>query len=200
MFTSRAEFRLSLRADNADLRLTERGSAWGCVGSERLRTFESYRAGILAARQRALAEGGYPSELARKGIGVREDGRWRSVLELLGHGDVAFATVAAAYPWLAKVPGRALSQLQTEALYAGYLPRQQSEIRALGREEAIDLNGVTFAAIGGLSAELVTKLTDVQPRSLGAAGRIQGMTPAAIAAIAAYIRKRGALSVPREPL
>ena len=189
MFTSRAEFRLTLRADNADLRLTGKGLAWGCVAPERAAAFSAHQAVIEMARERARAEGGYPGELAQRGIAVRADGRWRSVFELLGHQDVGLEPLSAMFPWLRELSPRALSQLQTEVRYDGYLPRQQADIRAFQREEAVDLHGIAFDTIGGLSAELTAKLTRSQPMSLGAASRIQGMTPAALAAIAAHVRK-----------
>jgi tRNA uridine 5-carboxymethylaminomethyl modification enzyme len=190
MFTSRAEFRLTLRADNADLRLTGAGIAWGCVSGVRRRAFEIHEATVAAARDRAKAEGGYPSDLAKQGITVRPDGRWRSVFDLLGHPKVAVGGVMAAYPWLRELPSRVLDQLQTEGRYDGYLPRQQADIRAVQREEQVDLADVAFEQIGGLSSEMRTKLAMARPDSLGAASRIQGMTPAALAAITAYVRKR----------
>jgi len=190
MFTSRAEFRLTLRADNADLRLTRKGMAWGCVGPQRAAAFTAHEAAVTAAQERAQAEGGHPSDLARHGVAVRADGRWRSVFELLAHPDTTFESVAAAFPWLRALPPRALSQLQTTVRYDGYLPRQQADIRAFRREEAAVLDGISFTDIGGLSAELIAKLARSQPESLGAASRIQGMTPAALAAIAAHVRKR----------
>lgn len=190
MFTSRAEFRLTLRADNADLRLTERGTEWGCIGRERLAVFRQYRAEVEAARCLARTDGGFPADLVRHGIAVRADGRWRSVLDLLGHLQVPLLAIQQAFPWLNELPGRVFAQLQTEVLYDGYLARQQADIRSFRREEAAMLDGVDFAEIGGLSAELTGKLTQLQPASLGAAARIQGMTPAALTAIAAHLRKR----------
>jgi tRNA uridine 5-carboxymethylaminomethyl modification enzyme len=190
MFTSRAEFRLTLRADNADLRLTGQGEAWGCIGSARSAAFSAHTAAITEAREQARGEGAYPGDLARYGIDVRADGRWRSVLELLGRPEIAFSALTAVFPWLRAVPPRAFGQLQSEARYEGYLPRQQADIRGFQREEAVALGDVAFGEIGGLSAELLAKLVKAQPNSLGAASRIQGMTPAALTAIAAHVRKR----------
>jgi tRNA uridine 5-carboxymethylaminomethyl modification enzyme len=151
----------------------------------------------VAATSRARADGGYPIDLARHGIAVRPDGRWRSVYELLGHPEVAFEAVTSGFPWLRQVAPRALAQLRTEVRYDGYLSRQQADIRSFQRDEGIVLHGVAFATIGGLSAEITAKLSEVQPGSLGAASRIQGMTPAALAAIAAHVRKQGRGAVSR---
>ena len=189
MFTSRAEYRLTLRSDNADLRLTDRGGTWGCIGSERGAAFSAFSRCLLAAREIARNEGGFPGELGTWGIIVREDGRWRSVLDLLGHDGVGAAALGVAFPWLRDLPPRVLVQLQTEARYAGYLPRQQTDIRSFQREEAIRLTNVTFESVGGLSRELREKLIALRPVSLGAASRIEGMTPAALAAVAAHVRK-----------
>src|SRR5262249_9797655 len=156
---------------NADLRLTDKGIAWGCIGGRRATAFTAYKTAVTHARERALAEGGYPDELARQGIAVRSDGRRRSVFELLGNQAIGPRLLVSAFPWLATIPCRALGQVQTEARYDGYLPRQQSDIRAFLREENVPLNGVQFNLIGGLSGELTAKLTALRPGSLGAAAR-----------------------------
>jgi tRNA uridine 5-carboxymethylaminomethyl modification enzyme len=197
MFTSRAEFRLTLRADNADIRLTEKGQAWGCVGNTRALAFIVHASAARAAVERARTEGAHPAELARKGLTVRPDGRWRSVYELLAHPEIGFASVASAFPWLRDLSPRALAHLQTEVRYEGYLSRQQADVRSFQRDESVALTGVMFSSIGGLSGEVLAKLTQTQPNSLGAASRIQGMTPAALAAIAAHVRKHRGSGVSR---
>jgi tRNA uridine 5-carboxymethylaminomethyl modification enzyme len=183
MFTSRAEFRLSLRADNADLRLTAKGSAWGCIGPQRQAAFDAHRQVVENAMARAR----------REQVSVRAskpDSRPRSVLELAGQDVLSWDALCATSPWLLALPARVASHLRAEGLYAGYLHRQTSDIRNVRREESVSLDGVAFSEIGGLSVEVRDKLTRLQPGSLSAASRIQGMTPAALAAIAAYLRKR----------
>ena len=190
MFTSRAEFRLSLRADNADLRLTGKGIAWGCVGSARGRAFGTHQAALNQAVRRAGSETLAAAALDRVGLAASLDGRSRSVLDLAGNDEVAWPLLCAAFPWLATLPERAAEQLRTDARYAGYLHRQQAELRLARREEGVGLADIAFEDIGGLSAEIREKLNSVRPDSLGAAARIQGMTPAALASIASFARKR----------
>jgi tRNA uridine 5-carboxymethylaminomethyl modification enzyme len=192
MFTSRAEFRLSLRADNADLRLTARGIAWGCVGSERAAAFATHERTVTQAIERARVEGHPTAEWTRLGFAPRADGRWRSVLDMAAIDTVAWDVLAAAVPWLAELPPRAAAQVHAEARYAGYLQRQDADIRRFRKEEAVSLDGVDFAEIGSLSAEVTDKLTRFRPESLGAAARLQGMTPTALASIAAHLRKSSA--------
>ena len=194
MFTSRAEFRLTLRADNADLRLTGKGMAWGCVGPERAAAFaDTSAAAVTAALERARgSRAAIPRDLARHGIAVRADGRWRSVFELLGHPECrVLRRWRPRSPGCATLPPACSNQLRTEVRYDGYLPRQQADIRAFQREEARRARGTSRSA---RSADCLrscrAKLTRLRPASLGAASRIQGMTPAALAAIAAHVRKR----------
>jgi tRNA uridine 5-carboxymethylaminomethyl modification enzyme len=198
MFTSRAEFRLSLRADNADLRLTGIGLDWGCVGAERTTAFRAHRDAVASLMTRARAEGGTPAALARAGVMVRDDGRWRDVVELSGYDGVPWEVLARAFPFLLEAAPRAVAQMRAEAVYGGYLHRQQAEIRGFAREEAVSLDGVSFEMIGGLSTEIRDKLSSIRPASFGAAARIQGITPAALAALAAYLRKRDVESAAAE--
>jgi tRNA uridine 5-carboxymethylaminomethyl modification enzyme len=190
MFTSRAEFRLSLRADNADLRLTAKGIGWGCIGRVREAAFTAYQTSVEVAMARARLEGLPAAAMDRVGMIPASDGRWRSVLDLAGHDTVTWASLSAAFPWLSILPERVAEQLRTDARYAGYLHRQQAEVRSSRREELVDLEDILFDEIGGLSTEIREKLKRSRPQSLGAAARIQGMTPAALASIAAFVRKR----------
>jgi tRNA uridine 5-carboxymethylaminomethyl modification enzyme len=198
MFTSRAEYRLSLRADNADLRLTAKGIAWGCVGAQRAGAFTAYQKAVDDARVMAQAETHTPAALAAAEIPIRGDGRVRSLYEVLSLRDIAPETLLKAFPALAELQPRVYAALETEARYAAYLGRQDAEIRSFRRQEDIQLpDQLDIAALGGLSAEIRSKLSEQRPRSLGAAARIPGMTPAALAVIIAGLRKLE-VSVPRE--
>ena len=191
MFTSRAEYRLTLRADNADLRLTPKGIAWGCVRAPRLAAFAAYRQAVTAARARAESEGATPTELARRGITVRADGCRRSAMALLGLPGASFEACVGMFPWLGALDPRVVEQLRVEAHYAGYLVRQSAEISGFRKEESIPLGGaVDYARVGGLSGELRQKLSHVRPETLGMAARIEGMTPAAMAALFAFARRQ----------
>ncbi len=190
MLTARSEHRLSLRADNAGLRLTDRGIAWGCVGAERMRRHGAFAADVTAALARAAEDLATPNALAALGIPIRQDGRRRSALEVLGLPDVTASMAAAGFPWLADLPPGIAVQLEAEAFYAPYLRRQDSERRMLEREDRLSIpTGYTFTGIPGLSTEMQQRLALAQPDSLGSAGRIPGITPAAIAALAIHLRR-----------
>ena len=141
---------------------------------------------------RARAEGLPAAAVDRLGIASPLDGRWRSVLELAGNDAIGWPRLCAEFPWLATLPARTAEQLRTDARYAGYLHRQQAEFRLSRREDGVGLADVAFEDVGGLSAEIREKLNRSRPDSLGAASRMQGMTPAALASIAAFVRKRQA--------
>jgi tRNA uridine 5-carboxymethylaminomethyl modification enzyme len=190
MFTSRSEYRLHLRADNADLRLTAKGITWGCVGTQRAHAFTAYQAALDEARRHCQAVVCSPAALASGDIAARADGRSRSLYDVLSLRDIARENLLRAFPVLAELPSRVYAALETEARYATYLDRQEAEIRSFRRQEDIQLpDHLDIARLGGLSAELRSKLTEQRPRSLGAAARIPGMTPAALAVILAGLRK-----------
>jgi tRNA uridine 5-carboxymethylaminomethyl modification enzyme len=190
MLTARAEHRLSLRADNAGLRLTDRGIAWGCVGAERAARHKAFAESVSAALARAATDGASPAALAGLGIAVNQDGRRRSVLEVLALPGIAMERVEAAFPWLGDLSSAVRTQLEAEALYAPYLRRQEAERRLLEREEKATIaETLDFDAVDGLSAEMRQRLKAARPATLGAAGRIPGVTPAAVAALAVHLRR-----------
>ncbi|MBU6497714.1 MAG: tRNA uridine-5-carboxymethylaminomethyl(34) synthesis enzyme MnmG, partial [Rhodospirillales bacterium] len=171
-------------------RLTAQGMGWGCVGSARAARFARDEAAFGDAIARARQDGATPAALRRAGVAVRGDGPWRSALEWLAQAADAPATLDEAFPWLRGLPARTRALLEAEALYAGYLGRQDADIRHFRREEAAVLAAdIDYGRIGGLSNELVEKLDRVRPASLGAAARIQGMTPSALAALVGHIRR-----------
>ena len=190
MLTARAEHRLSLRADNAGLRLTERGISWGCVGPGRAARHRAFAAAVAAALARAAADGASPAALSGFGITVNQDGRRRSVLEVLALPGVAIEKIESAFPWLQDLGTPIRTQLEAEALYAPYLRRQEAERRLLEREEKANIAAtLDFDAVDGLSAEMRQRLKAARPSTLGAAGRVQGVTPAALAALAVHLRR-----------
>jgi tRNA uridine 5-carboxymethylaminomethyl modification enzyme len=193
MLTARAEHRLTLRADNAGLRLTEKGIAWGCVGAERAARHRAFAAAVADALARARADGATPAALGAFGLVVNQDGKRRSVLEVLALPDAAPAVVGRAFPWLNDLAPSIRAQLEAEALYAPYLRRQEAEMRLLEREERARIpDHLDYAAVPGLSAEMRQRLAAARPATLGSAGRLPGVTPAAMAALAVALRRDAA--------
>jgi tRNA uridine 5-carboxymethylaminomethyl modification enzyme len=191
MFTSRAEYRLRLRADNADQRLTPRGLEIGAIGRERADAFRAKTAALEAARILLANLAASPSRLAAAGIDVNLDGVRRTAGELLGYRRVGLAKLADLWPEVLGIPGEIARQLEIEASYAGYLGRQEADIRAFRRDEALQIpDGLDFDAIPGLSTEVRGKLRQARPATLGAAARISGITPAALTVLLGHVRRR----------
>jgi tRNA uridine 5-carboxymethylaminomethyl modification enzyme len=190
MFTSRAEFRLSLRADNADQRLTPKGIALGCVGEERRVSFEDKMEKMQAARERLDAMSLTPKQISEAGIKVNADGNRRSGFDLLAFPDVGFGDVIGLDPSLADVAPEIRAQIEKDALYANYIKRQELDVAAMKRDEAQAIPAdFDYAVLEGLSNELKGKLSRVRPATLGQAGRVDGMTPAALTLILARLRQ-----------
>jgi tRNA uridine 5-carboxymethylaminomethyl modification enzyme len=190
MFTSRAEFRLTLRADNADQRLTQRGVGLGVVGSERAAVFHVKQQALQDASDQASALTVTPPEAAKAGIRVNEDGQRRSLVQLLAYPGVGWAEVERLWPEVEAWPASVREQIEVDAAYAGYLDRQQAEVDAFRRDEALALPAdLDYAAVPGLSNECRQKLSAVRPQTLGQASRIEGVTPGAITALLAHVRR-----------
>jgi tRNA uridine 5-carboxymethylaminomethyl modification enzyme len=191
MFTSRAEYRLTLRADNADQRLTPIGLAYGAVGGERTRAFALKMTALDEARRLAAGLRLSPTALRRHGLTVNADGIPRSAAELLAHPGIDMARLAAIWPELGAISPDIAEQLEIDARYAGYLERQARDIAAFRRDEALLLpDALDYAAVGSLSAEIRGKLAAARPATLGAAARISGVTPAALVALLQYVKRR----------
>ncbi|HTK35986.1 MAG TPA: tRNA uridine-5-carboxymethylaminomethyl(34) synthesis enzyme MnmG [Caulobacteraceae bacterium] len=190
MFTSRAEFRLTLRADNADQRLTGAGIALGLVGGERRKAFEAKAQSLAEARNRAKALTLTPSEAGRAGFHLNEDGQRRNLMQLLAFPQIDFDRLAGLWPEIAAWPATVREQIEIDALYAGYLDRQAADVAAFRRDEDLRLPGdLDYRGVGGLSHEAREKLAAVRPLTLGQAARIEGMTPGAITALLTHVRR-----------
>ncbi len=190
MFTSRAEYRLTLRADNADQRLTARGMELGCVGTYRAQVFSEKAARLKEARSSLVDIKVTHAQAHDIGISINRDGVRRSAFELLSYPDVTAQRLFQAWPHLRDIDSEAMQQMEIEAKYAVYLDRQSSEIAAARRDEAIEIpEGFDFAAVEGLSNEIKLRLSAVRPSTLGQASRVEGVTPVAITLLSVSLRR-----------
>ncbi len=190
MFTSRAEYRLTLRADNADQRLTEKGLAIGCIGLDRRCAHAAKMAMLAQARQLVRSVSLTPNAASRYGIALNRDGQRRTAFELLAHPDIGMADLARIWPELLELAPAVAEQVEIDAKYAVYLSRQAADVASYRRDEALELaDDLDYASMPGLSAEVRQKLQAIRPRTIGQAGRIDGMTPAALTLLAAHMRR-----------
>ncbi len=190
MFTSRAEYRLKLRADNADQRLTDRGIALSCIGAERARLFGEKSSALKAAREFADSVSLTPKEAERHGIALNKDGQRRTAFELLSYPNVAIADLAKIWPRFAELAPKIAEQIEIDAKYDVYLSRQAADVAAYRRDETFALpDDFDYATLPGLSNEAKQKLQTHRPRTIGHAGRIDGITPAALTLLAAHVRR-----------
>ena len=193
MFTSRAEYRLALRADNADQRLTGKGIALGCVGPERRQVFEVKAQALMNAREFARSVTISPTEANRHGLALKKDGHRRTAFELLSYPDVGIADVSRIWPEFGALAPAVAEQLEIDATYDVYLTRQAADIASYRKDEALGLpDDLDYSAIVGLSNEARHKLTTHRPRTVGHAAKLEGVTPAALTLLVAHLR-RGAL-------
>jgi tRNA uridine 5-carboxymethylaminomethyl modification enzyme len=189
MFTSRAEYRLTLRADNADQRLTEKGIALGCVGGARTHHHRAKMSALEAAKTLSKSLTLTPNEAARHGLSLNRDGQRRSAFELLAYPDVGWSQVRAIWPELSAIEPGIAAHLEIDAKYDVYLERQSADVEAFRRDEGLVLADVDYQLVPGLSNEVRGKLERARPFTVGQAGRIDGMTPAALGILAAYLRR-----------
>lgn len=193
MFTSRAEYRLSLRADNADQRLTPRGAEFGCIGPERRRAFAAKSAELNGACNLLRSFSLSPNEAARHGLKINHDGLRRTAFDILALPDVSVASLRSIWPELGGVDPKIAQQIEIDAKYAVYLDRQAKDIEAARRDEALLIpDSLDYSLLNGLSNEIRARLDLIRPRTLAQASRIEGMTPAAMTLLASKVRRAGA--------
>src|SRR5471030_607261 len=196
MFTSRAEYRLTLRADNADQRLTDKGIALGCVGTARSQRHRTKMAAFDAAKSLAKALAITPNEAAKHGLALNRDGHRRSAYELLAYPEIGWAEVRGIWPELSAIAPSIAVHLEIDAKYDVYLKRQTADVDAFRRDEGLILSDIDYSLVPGLSNEARSKLEAARPRTVGQAGRLDGLTPAALGILAAYLRREARKKTP----
>lgn len=189
MFTSRAEYRLTLRADNADQRLTDKGIALGCVGQARSQRHWTKMAALESAKSLAKSLTITPNEAAKHGLALNRDGHRRSAFELLAYPEIEWTALRGIWPELSAVEPSIAVHLEIDAKYDVYLKRQTADVDAFRRDEGLVLTDIDYADVPGLSNEARSKLEAARPRTVGQAGRLDGLTPAALGILAAYLRR-----------
>lgn len=189
MFTSRAEYRLTLRADNADQRLTAKGIALGCVGNARVEHHRTKMDALNAARALSKSLTITPNEAIKHGLSLNRDGQRRSAFELMAYPDIGWSQVRAIWPELSAIDSIIATHLEIDAKYDVYLERQSADVEAFRRDEGMVLSEIDYQQVPGLSNEVRAKLEKARPFTVGQAGRIDGMTPAALGILAAYLRR-----------
>jgi tRNA uridine 5-carboxymethylaminomethyl modification enzyme len=189
MFTSRAEYRLTLRADNADQRLTDKAIALGCVGQARSLRHGAKMAALNAAKVQAKALAITPNEAAKYGLTLNKDGHRRSAFELLTYPEIGWTEIGAIWPELLSIDPSIAVHLEIDAKYDVYLKRQTADVDAFRRDEGLILTDIDYSLVPGLSNEARSKLEAARPRTVGQAGRLDGLTPAALGILAAYLRR-----------
>ncbi|MFY9602388.1 MAG: tRNA uridine-5-carboxymethylaminomethyl(34) synthesis enzyme MnmG [Pseudolabrys sp.] len=190
MFTSRAEYRLQLRADNADQRLTDIGIAIGCVSSERARAHQEKSSALRGAREFAKANSLTPKEAERHGLSLNKDGQRRTAFELLSYPNVTISDLVNIWPRFGELDQKIAEQIEIDAKYDVYLSRQAADIAAYRRDESFELpDNFDYASLPGLSNEMKQKLQMHRPRTIGHASRIDGVTPAALTLLVAHVRR-----------
>ena len=190
MFTSRSEYRLFLRADNADMRLTEKGWQAGCVGKERYTVFKAKKFQIDAFRELSDRLIIFPHDFEKYNLNIRKEGGKKTAFNLMSYPDVSRETLSSIWSEISAIPGQIYEQVEIEARYAGYIKRQMADIAVFKKDENLKIrDDVDYSRIGGLSREMVSKLSKVRPATIGEASRIPGVTPAAITAVLGYLKK-----------
>jgi tRNA uridine 5-carboxymethylaminomethyl modification enzyme len=190
MFTSRAEYRLTLRADNADQRLTDKGIALGCVGVARSQRHRTKMAALDAAKNLTKSLSLTPNQATKHGLTLNKDGHRRSAFELLAYPEIGWTQVRGIWPELSAIDPAVAVHLEIDAKYDVYLKRQVADVNSFRRDEGLILAGIDYNLVPGLSNEARAKLETARPRTVGQAGRLDGMTPAALAILAAYLRRQ----------